>query len=275
MLTGVVVVPMYDTLGAEVVSYIQGQTQMASVVCSAAELPSLVKKCPFRHVIAYGAVGPELRAQCARAGFQLHLLAQLEEQGRAAASLLDQLQEPGTGDVALLCYTSGTTGDPKGAMLTHGNVISASSNVSFPYAPGKFLISDDVQEVHLSYLPLAHIYEHTLFNFLTHHGVSIGFFSGDVLKSCAKFAAPTPIQAQCWPPLIAGRDTIGVAKTGSGKTLAFFLPLLEKLLGKKRSGVRVLILAPTRELAMQSEEVCKAAGGACGVGSVCIYGGLT
>ena len=100
-------------------------------------------------------------------------------------------------------------------------------------------------------------------------------FSGDVLKSCAKFAAPTPIQAQCWPPLIAGRDTIGVAKTGSGKTLAFFLPLLEKLLGKKRSGVRVLILAPTRELAMQSEEVCKAAGGACGVGSVCIYGGLT
>ena len=100
-------------------------------------------------------------------------------------------------------------------------------------------------------------------------------FSGDVLKACAKFAAPTPIQAQCWPPLIAGRDTIGVAKTGSGKTLAFFLPLLEKLLGKKRSGVRVLILAPTRELAMQSEEVCKAAGGACGVGSVCIYGGLT
>ena len=84
-----------------------------------------------------------------------------------------------------------------------------------------------------------------------------------------------PEQAQCWPPLIAGRDTIGVAKTGSGKTLAFFLPLLEKLLGKKRSGVRVLILAPTRELAMQSEEVCKAAGGACGVGSVCIYGGLT
>ena len=99
-------------------------------------------------------------------------------------------------------------------------------------------------------------------------------FSGDVLKSCAKFAAPTPIQAQCWPPIIAGRDTIGVAKTGSGKTLAFFLPLLEKLLAKKRSGVRVLILAPTRELAMQSEEVCKAAGGACGVGSVCIYGGV-
>ena len=99
-------------------------------------------------------------------------------------------------------------------------------------------------------------------------------FSGDVLKSCAKFATPTPIQAQCWPPIIAGRDTIGVAETGSGKTLAFFLPALEALIAQKKSGVRVLILAPTRELAMQTEEVCKAAGAACGVGSVCIYGGV-
>ena len=190
--TGVVVVPMYDTLGAEVVHYIQGQTQMASVVCSAAELPSLVKKCPFRHVIAYGAVGPELRAQCARAGFQLHLLAQLEEQGRAAASLLDQLQEPGTGDVALLCYTSGTTGDPKGAMLTHGNVISASSNVSFPYAPGKFLISDDVQEVHLSYLPLAHIFETVVMNLMLSLGGAVGFYQGDTLKIIEDLAALRP-----------------------------------------------------------------------------------
>ena len=90
--TGVVVVPMYDTLGAEVVSYIQGQTQMASVVCSAAELPNLVRSCPFKHVIAYGEVSRELRAQCAHAGFQLHLLAELEEKGRASRQLLHQLQ---------------------------------------------------------------------------------------------------------------------------------------------------------------------------------------
>ena len=57
------------------------------------------------------------------------------------------MQEPGFEDIALLCYTSGTTGNPKGAMLSHGNVISATGNVSFPYAPGKFLLSEDVQEV--------------------------------------------------------------------------------------------------------------------------------
>eukprot|EP00908_Phaeocystis_cordata_P017211 Transcript_28540.p1 GENE.Transcript_28540~~Transcript_28540.p1 ORF type:complete len:604 (-),score=289.02 Transcript_28540:152-1885(-) len=107
-------------------------------------------------------------------------------------------------------------------------------------------------------------------------------FSGDVLRSTATFAQPTPIQAQCWPPILAGRDTIGVAETGSGKTLAFFLPALETVFlrtpAKKNAPetqkVRVLILAPTRELAMQTEEVCRAAGAVCGVGSVCIYGGV-
>ena len=107
-------------------------------------------------------------------------------------------------------------------------------------------------------------------------------FAAAVLECCAKFAKPTPIQAQCWPMLISQRDTIGVAETGSGKTIGFFLPVLDRLYaersaggaGRKGAGVRVLILAPTRELAMQTEEVCRAAGAACGVGSVCIYGGV-
>ena len=105
-------------------------------------------------------------------------------------------------------------------------------------------------------------------------------FAAAVLECCAKFAKPTPIQAQCWPMLISQRDTIGVAETGSGKTVAFFLPVLDRLYAERSSGgggkrgVRVLILAPTRELAMQTEEVCKAAGAACGIGSVCIYGGV-
>jgi long-chain acyl-CoA synthetase len=133
--TGVVVVPMYDTLGADVVSYIQGQTQMASVVCSAAELPNLIQRCPFASVVAYGAVSAELRAQCASAGFKLVLFDELEAAGGKALPLLSQLQEPGVADIALLCYTSGTTGDPKGAMLSHGNVISATAMQSFPYAP--------------------------------------------------------------------------------------------------------------------------------------------
>jgi ATP-dependent RNA helicase RhlE len=67
----------------------------------------------------------------------------------------------------------------------------------------------------------------------------------------AGFEAPTPIQAQAIPPALQGKDVIGCAATGTGKTLAFVLPILERLEGKH--GTRALILAPTRELAVQIE----------------------
>jgi ATP-dependent RNA helicase RhlE len=65
----------------------------------------------------------------------------------------------------------------------------------------------------------------------------------------AGFEHPTPIQAQAIPPALAGKDVIGTAATGTGKTAAFVLPILERLTGK--TGTRALVLAPTRELALQ------------------------
>lgn len=71
--------------------------------------------------------------------------------------------------------------------------------------------------------------------------------------SALGFESPTPIQEQAIPVLLAGRDVIGRARTGSGKTAAFGLPMLHKVLQskKKNAGVRGLVLAPTRELAVQ------------------------
>lgn len=73
---------------------------------------------------------------------------------------------------------------------------------------------------------------------------------------------PYPVQAQCIPCIMAGRDVIGIAKTGSGKTLAYLLPLLRHIgdqppLGPHESGPIGLILAPARELAAQIHSVCK------------------
>lgn len=68
------------------------------------------------------------------------------------------------------------------------------------------------------------------------------------------FADPTPIQNDAMPPALAGRDVLACAMTGSGKTAAFGLPILNRLLGKPRGKSRVLILAPTRELAAQVTE---------------------
>jgi len=76
-----------------------------------------------------------------------------------------------------------------------------------------------------------------------------------ILKSLQKlnFTTPTPIQAQAIPPLLAGVDVLGQAQTGTGKTAAFALPLLTKIQAKRREP-QILVLVPTRELALQVAE---------------------
>jgi ATP-dependent RNA helicase RhlE len=76
------------------------------------------------------------------------------------------------------------------------------------------------------------------------------------LRSCESlgYTKPTPIQEQAIPVVLSGRDLIGCAETGTGKTAAFLLPLIQKITEKQRPGVRVLVLAPTRELAMQIQK---------------------
>eukprot|EP00930_Biecheleria_cincta_P032632 TRINITY_DN2262_c0_g3_i2.p1 TRINITY_DN2262_c0_g3~~TRINITY_DN2262_c0_g3_i2.p1 ORF type:complete len:557 (+),score=75.17 TRINITY_DN2262_c0_g3_i2:78-1748(+) len=88
------------------------------------------------------------------------------------------------------------------------------------------------------------------------------------------FAAPTPIQAYCWPVSSAGRDLIGIAKTGSGKTLAFLLPPFAQFLGKRPyHGPSMMVMAPTRELACQIQLEAEKFGRKIGIYSVCVYGG--
>ena len=71
----------------------------------------------------------------------------------------------------------------------------------------------------------------------------------DLIK--AGYTAPTPIQMQAIPPALAGRDVIGCAQTGTGKTAAFAIPMIERLAALPKGQPQALILAPTRELALQ------------------------
>jgi ATP-dependent RNA helicase RhlE len=68
------------------------------------------------------------------------------------------------------------------------------------------------------------------------------------------YTNPTPIQRQAIPVVLNGHDLIGCAETGTGKTAAFLLPILQRLSDTRRPGVRVLVLAPTRELALQIQK---------------------
>ncbi|KAL3669035.1 hypothetical protein V7S43_006320 [Phytophthora oleae] len=104
-------------------------------------------------------------------------------------------------------------------------------------------------------------------------------FESKFMKTTKGFDKPTPIQSQCWPILASGRDIIGIAETGSGKTLAFAIPGLIHIAAQpevshKHPGPRMLVVAPTRELAMQSSAVIAEAGKKCGLKSICIYGGV-
>ncbi|KAL1514231.1 hypothetical protein ABEB36_003519 [Hypothenemus hampei] len=93
----------------------------------------------------------------------------------------------------------------------------------------------------------------------------------------AGFEKPSPIQCQAWPVLLSGEDLIGIAQTGTGKTLAFLLPALIHIDGQgvsreQRGGPAVLIMAPTRELAIQIDKEVKKYEYK-GISSVCVYGG--
>jgi superfamily II DNA/RNA helicase len=87
------------------------------------------------------------------------------------------------------------------------------------------------------------------------------------------YSIPTPIQLQAIPPIMQGRDVIGLAQTGTGKTAAFVLPILERLRLDPRQGVRALVISPTRELAEQISEVINNLGIKTGLKSITIYGG--
>jgi ATP-dependent RNA helicase RhlE len=89
------------------------------------------------------------------------------------------------------------------------------------------------------------------------------------------FVRPTPVQAQAIPAVLSGRDVVASAETGSGKTAAFLLPIITKLLGEKKSGgTRVLVLVPTRELALQVDSVAKQFAHPLGIRSFPVYGGV-
>ncbi len=101
-------------------------------------------------------------------------------------------------------------------------------------------------------------------------------FNKQILTAIADagYASPTPIQHKAIPPILNGQDVLGIAQTGTGKTAAYVLPILMKLKYAQGEHPRALIVAPTRELAMQIEENIKAFAINTDLRVVVLYGGL-
>ncbi|KAI9886061.1 MAG: Peroxisomal membrane protein pex16 [Watsoniomyces obsoletus] len=179
-------VSIYDTLGPDVAEYIINHASLVCVVTSLPHIPSLLKlksKCPtLRFIVSVDPLDEGelpgqsklalLGAWAAEAGVEIHSLDAIEDLGRAFPH---PLVPPQPNDVVTINYTSGTTGNPKGVVLTHSNAIAATSS-------GRLTIPQDDKDVVCSYLPLAHIYERVGLHNSLWAGAAIGFFHGNILE---------------------------------------------------------------------------------------------
>lgn len=172
-------VPLYETLGAEAISFILVQTSLRVVICddSAKAIQLMSSKSMLENIIVIESITDEARAKAAEMNIRIHTFDELRQIGR------QNFKRPipsKPDELATLCYTSGTTGTPKGAMITHQNIVAIVSTILF-YMKKSRLIKD-AEERYLSYLPLAHMFERCSVAVLTSLGGQIGFYQGDIKK---------------------------------------------------------------------------------------------
>ena len=185
-----ILVPLYDTLGPNAVEFIINQAEVNTVFITKDKIDLLLKsleKCPTIKYI----VQMNEDVENSKDGMILSMK-EMEEIGKKNTH---EHIPPKADDLATICYTSGTTGDPKGVMLTHANFIAASSGISkkkkFKKKKKKKIIffflgasasglDFNHSDVHISYLPLPHVFERIVQVLLFPVGARIGFFRGDV-----------------------------------------------------------------------------------------------
>ncbi|KTG34172.1 hypothetical protein cypCar_00006791 [Cyprinus carpio] len=163
-------VPLYDTLGLEAMVHILNLAEISMVICDKEDKAESLLKHKEKGVT------PALSCLVLFNPFSAALL----ERGRKCGVeilQLSQIMPPKPQDLAVVCFTSGTTGKPKGAMITHGNIASNTSSV-IKILEGYFVIHQE--DVSISYLPLAHMFERMIQVSMFCHGARVGFYQGDI-----------------------------------------------------------------------------------------------
>ena len=186
-----VLVPLYDTLGPEAIEHIVTQAKTEVVVLSADRFIDRFRivantKVP-KLVVKIGSVTMVDKTLASEFRIEIISIRELEEEGRKSPL---QHKPPRRNDIATVCYTSGTTGKPKGVMLTHQNIVSNLSAAAVIMTGLEAPIS--IEDWYLSYLPLAHMLEREMQAILYMHGARICFFQGDMKLLVDDIAACRP-----------------------------------------------------------------------------------
>ncbi|KAH9314265.1 hypothetical protein KI387_022892 [Taxus chinensis] len=166
-------VPLYDTLGPDAVKYIVNHADIQVVFCVPDNLSNLMSflsdLSSLRLIVVIGGTEQLMASLPSKGGIEVISYLNLQDEGHCNPQ---PFRSPLPEDVATICYTSGTTGTPKGAVLSHGNLIAS-------VAGSLLSIKMTSMDIYISYLPLAHIYERAITIGMTYSGAAIGFYQGD------------------------------------------------------------------------------------------------
>ncbi len=186
MMLSIVSVPLYDSLGTDAVRYIINHAALPVVVCgndktnSLLAMTSVTGDCASLKILVeigptvHHEVSASVREYSQRVGMEVFAFGEVEKEGATARVHPDP---PAPSDLFTIMYTSGTTGVPKGVMVTHKSFIASLTGIL-----RQGVIVPTHEDVHLSYLPLAHVFERGIVHILLLQGAQIAFAWGDFAK---------------------------------------------------------------------------------------------
>ncbi|XAR70180.1 Long-chain-fatty-acid--CoA ligase [Bertholletia excelsa] len=177
---GLFCVPLYDSLGAGAVEFIICHAEVTIAFVEEKKIPELLKTFPnstkyLRTIVSFGNVTADQKEEVHKFGLAIYAWDEFLLLGENKHYELPIKRKT---DVCTIMYTSGTTGDPKGVMISNNSIVTIIAGVK------RLLESVNealhVKDVYLSYLPLAHIFDRVIEEFFISQGASIGFWRGDV-----------------------------------------------------------------------------------------------
>ncbi|KAI2797681.1 hypothetical protein BLOT_015404 [Blomia tropicalis] len=175
-----IIATIYDTLGPNVCTFVANQAEIELIVCDTLDrVQAILSKATsfkyLKYVVVIDKIPYSYISKAKNFGIEVYTMEQLEQFGKDNP-ITERYPKPD--DTAVICYTSGTTGIPKGVILTHKNIIASSSGLVNQLGKHKLRPTDTF----LSYLPLAHIMEQVSEVSMFMSGSKVVYFSGDILR---------------------------------------------------------------------------------------------